>query len=532
MATPQGQHVIRCQLCPNPVEHHCNLCHVDLCHSCVSRHIADRTKRHEVVEFINRKKGFILPECKSHGKTPCEIYCNDCEEPTCVLCITSTHKMHDATNINSILEKFKLHIIADVDEMENKICPKYRSADINTACLAELDKTLNIIQDQEDKICNVVRGIGRNLKDEVVKQKRKIEQKSNELKLSIANTSKQLSDIVQNSKTISKSNDTLDILGYQSKNKNFINGPKQLEYLRLVFKSGQIEETQIQKMFGSLLIPRISQNQKRGMRSNPISLSNFQNPYGETSNLYRIQCDMTETIWVGGEDSKVHQINRRGSILKSITCPASIRSLSVNLKQELTFIIELPDTRVFKTDGHKTTTMFDLSPWLPRGLCHAENGDLWVSMRSIDKAESKVVGYSDIRKPRVFQSDDKGTPLFSVGVDNMLLLAENKNGDICVANYAGNNVVVVKASGIVRFKYSGKIQRDQDRFVPLHIATDVNHQILIDDDANMIHVISFDGCFLRYLDYACSGGMSIDADHNLVVAGKSSGKVQVIKYLK
>lgn len=212
MATSKGQDVVRCQLCPDPVEHYCNLCHVDLCPNCVSRHIADRTKRHEVVEFINRKKGFILPTCKSHGKTPCEIYCNDCDEPTCVLRITSTHKMHDVTNINSILEKFKLHIIADVDEMENKICPKYSNADINTACLAELDETLNVIQDQEDKICKVVREIGRNLKDEVVKQKRKFEQKSNELKLSIANSRKELGDIVQNCKTISKSNDAVDIL--------------------------------------------------------------------------------------------------------------------------------------------------------------------------------------------------------------------------------------------------------------------------------------------------------------------------------
>ena len=171
MATSQGQDVIRCQLCANPVEHHCNLCHVDLCTICISTHVADKTKRHEVVDFINRKEGPILPECKSHDKTQCEMYCNDCQEPTCVLCVTTTHKKHDISDIKSIVENLKRRITADVEDMENTILPNYKKHLNVSNSSKEFDKIINAIQDQEDNICKVVREIGSQLRDEVAKQK-------------------------------------------------------------------------------------------------------------------------------------------------------------------------------------------------------------------------------------------------------------------------------------------------------------------------------------------------------------------------
>ena len=54
MASNQGQDVVRCQLCSNPVEKHCNLCHVDLCSTCTLTHMVDLTTQHDVVDFIDK----------------------------------------------------------------------------------------------------------------------------------------------------------------------------------------------------------------------------------------------------------------------------------------------------------------------------------------------------------------------------------------------------------------------------------------------------------------------------------------------
>nr|XP_022303842.1 E3 ubiquitin-protein ligase TRIM36-like [Crassostrea virginica] len=278
MATSQGQDLIRCQLCDNPVEHHCNLCHVDLCTICISRHVADKTKRHEVVDFINKKEGPILPECKSHNKTLCEMYCNDCNKPTCVLCVTTTHKKHDITDIKSIIENFKRRITADLEEMENTILPKYKKDFSVSNSSNDFDKIINAIQDQEDNICKMVREISSRLKDEVAKQKRGFKQKNKKVQLAVAKEGQELDSVIKTSKGILKSNDAKCILTYQSKNKQFREGPKQVQPSYPKFLSGTIRENQLQEMFGSL---QRSSDHAPGNKACYVDTSSVGDPQGK-----------------------------------------------------------------------------------------------------------------------------------------------------------------------------------------------------------------------------------------------------------
>ena len=100
---------------------------------------------------------------------------------------------------------------------------------------------------------------------------------------------------------------------------------------------------------------------------------------------------------------------------------------------------------------------------------------------------------------------------------------------------AGEVVVVVNASGELRFKYQGKTSKKRNYllFKPTKIATDVNQQILINDvSKDMVHVIDSDVNFLRYIEYSCRGGLSIDREHNLVVGDINNGRIRIIKYFK
>lgn len=108
--------------------------HVDLS-SCILEHMKDKTKRHEIVEFINRKKGYVLPECNLHKKTHCEMFCRDCRIPTCVLCVTTTHKKHDITRLGEIIENRKQQIVGDLKELEDVIVPAYKNVttDVSSA---------------------------------------------------------------------------------------------------------------------------------------------------------------------------------------------------------------------------------------------------------------------------------------------------------------------------------------------------------------------------------------------------------------
>ena len=321
MATSQGQDIIRCQLCPEPVEHHCNLCHVDLCVNCVSVHLKDKSKRHEVADFIHRKEELILSECKSHDTKLCEVYCNDCQEPSCVLCVTTAHKKHDISDIKSIVENLKRSIIVDVEELENIIRPKYTKDFTISNSGAEFDKVMNAIQDQEDKICKVVREIGSQLKDEVAKQKREFEQKNEEVQLTVAKEGQELESVIKTNKGILKSNDAKCILTYQSKNEQFRGGPKQVQLSYPMFLPGTIRENQLQEIFGSLQrSSNLASDGKHGMpklMSNSVVVSTIQTPYGKKTKLWRVLCDEAGKIWICGTNKRIYQIDQSGSILKT-----------------------------------------------------------------------------------------------------------------------------------------------------------------------------------------------------------------------
>lgn len=94
---------------------------------------------------------------------------------------------------------------------------------------------------------------------------------------------------------------------------------------------------------------------------------------------------------------------------------------------------------------------------------------------------------------------------------------------------------MVYAFGELQFKYTGNraTYKKKTSFVPLDIVNDENLNILIGDESNnFIHNINCDGNFIRYIEYPCTGGISINTDHNLVVGEEKSGKILMIKYLE
>lgn len=537
MASTQGQDVVLCQLCPNPVEHHCNLCHVDLCPPCTLRHLSDKTNRHEIVEFINRKKGPVLPECDTHRKNRCEMYCKDCRQPTCALCVKTLHPKHNLTDMGEIIENSKQQIIADLAELENVIVPKYKNFTPGIPC-AEFDKVISAIQDQEDKICKVAHDIGVKLRDEVTKQQRESEQKNKEMQTLAVKTEKELNKIIKDNKKVIKTRDAKAIMSYKSRNREFRDGMKISSLSCPNFVPVLVNENHILDMFGKLQLHYsfVSDKQRNVLQlmETPVPIKEIKSPYGNKSELWRIACDGTGKIWVSGNDSTINQLDRDGSILKTIILSVNAIGLSLNVQQELVFIKGWGDTKVFKYENNSVVTLLELSNWQPKGLCHTVNGNLLVSMRSLNNAKSRVVRYSGSTEIQVIENDIQGNRLFSVYSDLILHLTENGNGDICIADNAAKAVLVLDSSGDLRFTYRGNIMAKlkYNRFRPSKIVNDKLHILINDTSMDIVHIIDCDGNFIQYIEYPCTGGISVDTDHNLVIGELKTGKIRIIKYLE
>ena len=177
------------------------------------------------------------------------------------------------------------------------------------------------------------------------------------------------------------------------------------------------------------------------------------------------------------------------------------------------------------------TEIILLRVWIPQGVCSTRSGDLLVIMKSHseDDRETRVARYTYFGiRAMTIQRDAQGQPLYSSGYYKYL--AENRNGDICVADSEANAVVVVNANGHLRFRYTS----DFGVFTPRAIATDSQANILTTDWVNhCVHIIDRDGHFLRFIDN-CNlqhpYGLSVDTEDNLFVAELSTGRVKKIQY--
>lgn len=422
-------------------------------------------------------------------------------------------------------------------ELENIIVPKYRNFTTGVPS-AEFDKVITAIQDQEDKICKVVRDIGNKLRDKITKEKRKSEEKNKEMQSLAVETEKKLNKIIQNNKEMIKACDAMAVIGYKSRNGNFRDGMKESGLSFPNFSPGLVREEQILVMFGKLqlqdsIVSDKEQNVLQFMET-PVSLKEIQSPYGDTSELWRLTCKGIGKVWVSGNNKTIIQIDWDGSILKTVKTSENAIGLSLNVKQELVFIKGWHDTKFFKCKNNTVVTLLELSNWRPRGLCHTENGTMLVSLRSLNDKRSRVVRYSGSKEINVIENDNQGKQLFSVHSKSVLHLTENGNGDICVADNAGKAFVVVDSCGDLRFTYSGNImaQLKNNLFQPSMIVNDKFFQILINDTLNdILHIIDCDGNFICYIECSCTG-ISVDTDHNLIVGEKTPGKIRIIKYLE
>ncbi|XP_078321445.1 uncharacterized protein LOC111114215 [Crassostrea virginica] len=292
-----------------------------------------------------------------------------------------------------------------------------------------------------------------------------------------------------------------------------------------------------------------SYNTDRPLLESPVLLTELVTGY---KCLFGVSTIGEEETWSSGKGNIIKLYNLQGALLKSVQTKSGNvpEDIAVTRGGDLVYIDfrnrsihEVSDKHIkplFKLPRKnsetdlETQTLVKLEGWTPRSLCITSLDDLLVMMISDYVKQTRVVRYSGCTEKESIQWDDKGNPLYSSSYNNDLYLCENRNSDICVADYAARAVVVVSSAGKLRFRYTGPPFTSKGMFYPVGITTDSQGKILTTDRCNdFIHIMDQDGLFLRYivncgLEYP--RGLCVNSKDDLLVTEYYTGKVKKIKY--
>lgn len=550
---------VQCDLCKErTIKANCKLCSVKLCKECVGEHISDETTPHDIVTVDQKKSPLMYPPCPKHSGETCDKDCIDCNCPVCPRCVDSEEHAHHA--FRSILElvDVKKENIANEMECLQKMTTSYENetAEIEKR-ISNLEKgyrKINVAVDKQRKVWHEeVDCMVDKLKSDIKKMKNK---QRTVLKTHLQSITKLIDDLnsaIEEIKEVLNSGDVSKSLDYEGKLAEFKKLPPTLKSTFPIFTPLKVQRRELRKLFCSLTPPSITAVESTHAPkcskppSKPLEVLSEQCILEEPKVegivetgydfLRNVTCSREEEFWVSNWNCEMKNIDTKGSLLKSFRTKSGEMACDVAIaKTNELFYTDVKNRTVNKfTDGH-IVELIKLQNWKPLNLCITSSGDIMVTMYNDAETQSKVTRYTSSTEKQTIQFDDGGKPIYSAN-NKIKYITENKNSDICVADWGAGAVVVVSHLGKVRFRYTGHAASSQTRpFKPRGIATDSKHQILTaDHHNNCIHVIAPTGSFLRCIDNCRIEnpyGISLDKSDKLFVAEFYSGKVKVIQYMK
>ncbi|XP_055999649.1 uncharacterized protein LOC125656913 [Ostrea edulis] len=549
-----AQDVVRCDLCETAiVQMYCDFCHVNLCFACIGKHIADDYEKHKVVPFQNRKSTLIYPKCSTHQTEKCQFLCKECDMSVCSFCTTIStdkHKGHTFSILSEIYNERKADITKDSDEIENVISPTYEEM------VTDLETQITNLDGEYVKFTTVVTKHGeewhKEIDNVINKMKNEIEEmkiKHLEILKKHLDEIKQIQSLIEQSlitlKEMEESNEMSVTMEYRSKNKEFRKLPPKVRVSLPTFSPNTIDREQLYKSLGSLIplaftrdengyTPKKAEISPKELMDEPELVTTINTGY---KYLRSVTCLSEEEFWTSAVVSDMKCFNVQGTVINTIKTKSGNWPLDISVTSDGDLVYSDVTTKtVNKLKSGQTEEMIRLQGWKPNNLCVTSFGDLLVTMFSGDETQSKVVRYSGSTEKQTIQYDDEGKPLYS-GNNEIKYIIENRNLDICVADWEAGALVVVNLAGKPQFRYTGHSSTTKTKaFKPWGITTDSQSQILTADRNNhCIHILDQNGMFLRYIDNCDLKdpfGLCVDKSDNLFVAEFYSGHVKKIKYLQ
>ncbi|XP_052697508.1 uncharacterized protein LOC128175721 [Crassostrea angulata] len=544
----EAQHFVGCDLCQQPVSFYCRRCGVNLCDPCVTIHLRVKsTKVHEIVDFASKDDDDTC-HCDSHPKNDCSAYCETCDAPICILCVSIKHKTHEMSELSDKIEELFKVIAKENDRLQTSKHELEKILDHTTKLLSSIS---SIYKQRKDEVTARGEEWHKQIEKTVKKLHQELDDMQKEHEAVLQKQKKEFEEMIgkvdeMNGKTVKlkKSKNVKEMQIFVPVIQNHQNLNEFSQYSFPSFYECKIDPNYLQTYFGyveklqekktSLLEKNFKENDLSGRRILKVptltSVINTGFPANEKFNnrLFDMAVTDDNKVWMGGESTELKLFDLQGHLHHTVSITNTGMYLCMYNKQ-VVYIDQKDNAVKMITDTDTVVTVFTTGDWKPYGVSSAASGDLLVCLRKDD--QSKVVRYSSTGTVlQEIQYDSQGQPLYK----KTTYVTENVNGDIIVTDWKKNAVIAVDRLGISRYSYAGK---DNTNFLACSVATDfVGHVIVTGRNGKKISMLDRDGRFLRYIipegGIKDPRGVCILGDGEMMVGECKTGIAKRIKYLE
>lgn len=523
----------------------------------MGEHLPDESKKHKLVSFDERGSRPNYPKCLTHSTKQCDLHCEQCDILLCLQCISSTeHHGHTTVDILQWFAGKKEVLKRELQELEKSIYPSYKEilsyipSQISDLKINSLQIIIELIKHKDDWL-REIDTIIKTMKDDLNKMESKhlifLKRQEEETKRSISKITESIVDL----HNLLASNDINLVYKHKSRNDEFRKLPPQPTVTLPKFTPFTINKEHIYHQFGKMcpilviaeefghvLYSEDAESSETHMPliAEPRGITEIHTNYGVSNKLRSVAALNDNELWTCGDSKMMKLYNLQGELIKSIKCKSENMPSNIEVTKNGDLVYtDYVDRTVNIVQNTHIREVVKLNGWVPRCVCCTSSDDLLVFMDNAHYRQSKIVRYSgSIEKQRI-ELNDMGQPLYSYG-QSYKYISENKNLDICVADWGARAVVVVNKAGKHRFTYTGPDSTDKGSFDPHGITTDNQSRILVADSLNdRIHILHQNGQFLRFIDNCGLKrpvDLCIDTKGNIFVAERFTGNVKKIQYQK